>query len=980
MDNNELMFILRMRDEASAILEKATAGVREHGDEHDKSSKKLEGWRAVLSRATGGATSFGGALKNVAGSMISLGVPIAGGIVAANSLEAAYGKVVGVLREMIDNTIEYEKSQKSLSGALKVNSGIGLSKGQVNDVVDQISNDTLTDDTDVRNAAARMISIGRTTKETFEGAMRAAIQLSRVMGTDLPSAARLMARAMADPEQGMQMLRRAGVMLNENEKERIRLADLSGGRAQAQAEALKILTERVGNPASGMAGAGLSGALKQAAYAWDEFLDQFNDSILSKATEQIIRLSAETVKFFTIFKSQSTEDKTGAQTAMIKQLQSELDILSKKPIPTRGDQKYMEDLRKQIEAAKRALDELGKEAEQAIAKEMVGAINEAANATQNLLVQLGQVQLPSGQIVEQAVARADATVDGARKNLETIKKDYLAVFNSDVTTRADKEAAEQRLRAAEAAVQAAEGVARVAGEERKVTVELENQRKIASTGQANREAERAAIAAWEKSFGQFGDRGKADQAAQAARELVQIQERMRSGDLAAGTSREVQYQIALADAYGRSAQEASKLLYEQKAIEAAISGAGGADARELQTVEFFKALVGLAAETRKNVDALPELEAKVAASSSSTTAFAFQAYEQVLAKVRDLRATMLNDNSPEAQLQATKLLTEQTKALAEARSRAGLQIAQSSANEIARAKDEIELNNARIATASQSQRAAEVAIAMVEIEREKRKLLALDLSEEERAKRMLVLSQRASIAEELAKSNEEVRKAQGPLSQYLRDAAEPWRDYEQVAVSALNGVEDTLAGLLTGAKSWQEGFSDLINGIINDLAKLSIRAAITQPIVESLFGAGGSSASGGSVGSFLSKAASWIGGMFFEDGGIMTARGRVPLRQYGGGGVANSPQLAMFGEGSTPEAYVPVPSGRIPVELNGATRGVNMPTVINVNVNGGASGGYNDPSAIARQAQQIGAAVKAALNKHMQEQMRPGGMLAGGVV
>ena len=34
--------------------------------------------------------------------------------------------------------------------------------------------------------------------------------------------------------------------------------------------------------------------------------------------------------------------------------------------------------------------------------------------------------------------------------------------------------------------------------------------------------------------------------------------------------------------------------------------------------------------------------------------------------------------------------------------------------------------------------------------------------------------------------------------------------------------------------------------------------------------------------------------------------------------MATSPQLAMFGEGSTPEAYVPVPNGRIPVDLRGS--------------------------------------------------------------
>jgi hypothetical protein len=56
----------------------------------------------------------------------------------------------------------------------------------------------------------------------------------------------------------------------------------------------------------------------------------------------------------------------------------------------------------------------------------------------------------------------------------------------------------------------------------------------------------------------------------------------------------------------------------------------------------------------------------------------------------------------------------------------------------------------------------------------------------------------------------------------------------------------------------------------------------------------------------------------FAEGGIMTPMGAMPLRRYDGGGIADSPQLAMFGEGSMNEAYVPLPDGRrIPVQMSG---------------------------------------------------------------
>ncbi|MDF1791442.1 MAG: hypothetical protein P1U88_05995 [Thalassobaculaceae bacterium] len=54
----------------------------------------------------------------------------------------------------------------------------------------------------------------------------------------------------------------------------------------------------------------------------------------------------------------------------------------------------------------------------------------------------------------------------------------------------------------------------------------------------------------------------------------------------------------------------------------------------------------------------------------------------------------------------------------------------------------------------------------------------------------------------------------------------------------------------------------------------------------------------------------------FAAGGIMTAQGPLALHRYGQGGVADHPQLALFGEGRQPEAFVPLPDGRsIPVSI-----------------------------------------------------------------
>ena len=64
----------------------------------------------------------------------------------------------------------------------------------------------------------------------------------------------------------------------------------------------------------------------------------------------------------------------------------------------------------------------------------------------------------------------------------------------------------------------------------------------------------------------------------------------------------------------------------------------------------------------------------------------------------------------------------------------------------------------------------------------------------------------------------------------------------------------------------------------------------------------------------------------------MTPKGPVQLRAFTSGGVASNPTLALFGEGTSNEAFVPLPDGRrIPVVLQGGSgRQRGSQTVVNV--------------------------------------------------
>jgi tape measure domain-containing protein len=121
----------------------------------------------------------------------------------------------------------------------------------------------------------------------------------------------------------------------------------------------------------------------------------------------------------------------------------------------------------------------------------------------------------------------------------------------------------------------------------------------------------------------------------------------------------------------------------------------------------------------------------------------------------------------------------------------------------------------------------------------------------------------------------------------------------------------------------------------------------------------------------------------FAKGGIFGPDGVVPLNKYAKGGIADRPQLALFGEGAHKEAYVPLPDGRsIPVtftgdeEMGGGSQVNQTGVSINITVNKDGSensSGDDDATAWNSAAKRI----KAIALETIAEEKRPGGILNG---
>jgi lambda family phage tail tape measure protein len=179
----------------------------------------------------------------------------------------------------------------------------------------------------------------------------------------------------------------------------------------------------------------------------------------------------------------------------------------------------------------------------------------------------------------------------------------------------------------------------------------------------------------------------------------------------------------------------------------------------------------------------------------------------------------------------------------------------------------------------------------------------------------------AKIEESYRKQRSAVLGADEAVRKYMEDIGNEAAHMENLFTKAFKGMEDALVNFV---KTGKLDFKSLADGIITDLIRIEVQRSVTKPLGDLYKSAGGASGIISSVKSFFN----------FADGGIMSAAGSMPLNKYAGGGVASSPQLAMFGEGSTPEAYVPLPDGRsIPVTMRGGAGSgdivVNQPITIN---------------------------------------------------
>jgi hypothetical protein len=224
---------------------------------------------SIIEGPLGGVAGRISSIASVAGSTgIALGVFGAG--MAATGF-AAY-KALGAFQA-------FETQQLVLGQVLRATGGAsGKTAGQIEDLAQSIASATLASTSEVRDAAAQLLTFRSVSGETFDRTLRLAQDLATVgFGTVKTSAVQL-GKALEDPIKGLSALRRVGVSFSDAQKQVIQDLVNTGRTAEAQEKILDALASQVGG-AGGASSQGLAGAYDSLSQATDNLLVRWGSQI-----------------------------------------------------------------------------------------------------------------------------------------------------------------------------------------------------------------------------------------------------------------------------------------------------------------------------------------------------------------------------------------------------------------------------------------------------------------------------------------------------------------------------------------------------------------------------------------------------------------------------------------------------------------------------------------------------------------------------
>jgi hypothetical protein len=198
-------------------------------------------------------------------------------VVAAFSVRAIVNFGKSIVKAYNEASVVAAKLESQLTAT---GNAVGMTAKELQNYASELQKVTTFGDEETIDAMTRLLSFTSIQGEVFKKAIASAQDLATIMGTDLNSAVLQLGKALEDPNMGLTLLRRTGVIFTKEQTENIRKLVDEGKKYEAQMLILAEVQKKFGGAAKA--------AADTAAGSWRQLGNAFGDLLetIGKGTEK----------------------------------------------------------------------------------------------------------------------------------------------------------------------------------------------------------------------------------------------------------------------------------------------------------------------------------------------------------------------------------------------------------------------------------------------------------------------------------------------------------------------------------------------------------------------------------------------------------------------------------------------------------------------------------------------------------------------
>lgn len=195
------------------------------------------------------------------------------------AFRSAFRVLSGAMQSIVDKSNLQIEADTKLAAVIKsTGSAAGFSADQLKEYAAQLQEVTTFGDEVTESAAAVLLTFTNLHKDVFKRALKASMDLSTVLGTNLNSAVLQLGKALNDPVANMGALSRAGIQFSKDQKALIKNLVESGNLYEAQNIMLKEMERQFGGVAEAAAKT-FGGSVKQLGNIIGDFQEKLGENI-----------------------------------------------------------------------------------------------------------------------------------------------------------------------------------------------------------------------------------------------------------------------------------------------------------------------------------------------------------------------------------------------------------------------------------------------------------------------------------------------------------------------------------------------------------------------------------------------------------------------------------------------------------------------------------------------------------------------------